>query len=114
MVNHAQYRLAGQPFMAMDNAMDDEVPFNESISLYVTCGDQNELDHFWDGLIRGGGAGVQFGWLKDPYGIFWQIVPDILDEKIVHGEPEKLERMMQAVYKMKKIDVAQLKAAYDQ
>lgn len=114
LINHAQFELAGQTFMSMDNGMDDEVPFNESISLYVTCRDQGEVDHFWDGLIQGGGAEAQCGWLKDPYGTLWQIVPDFLDEKIVQGDPQKVEQMMQAVYKMKKINVAQLKASYNQ
>lgn len=113
LVNHAQYHLAGQPFMAMDNGMEDGAPFNEAISLYVTCKDQGEVDHFWDGLIRDGGAESQCGWLRDPYGISWQIVPEFLDDKIAQGDSVRLEQMMQALYSMKKLDVAQLKAAYD-
>lgn len=113
LVNHAQYTLAGQTFMAMDNAMDFEAAFNEAISLYVTCRDQREVDYFWEGLTKDGGAESQCGWLRDPYGISWQIIPEFLNDKIAQGDPKRLGQMMQALYGMKKLDVAQLKAAYE-
>lgn len=112
LVNHAQYRLGGQVFMAMDNAMEFDAPFNEAISLFLRCRDQAEVDFYWERLTAGGGEESQCGWLRDRFGISWQIVPEFLADKISNGDSKRLGRMMEAVWGMKKLDLAQLKAAY--
>ncbi len=114
MVKHAQFKLEGQTFMVMDNGTETEMPFNEAISFYVNCKDQAELDHFWDGFIKDGGRESQCGWLKDRFGVSWQIVPDIISKKIDHGAPDRLLNMMKALWQMKKLDIAKLEAAYNQ
>ncbi|MER3374955.1 MAG: VOC family protein [Allomuricauda sp.] len=113
MVKHAQFKLAGQTFMAMDNGTDTDIPFNEAISLFVNCKDQKEVDYFWNELIKDGGSESQCGWLKDKYGVSWQIVPEFLLKKVAHGEPARIQNMMSALYTMQKLDVQQLEAAYN-
>ncbi|WP_036383798.1 VOC family protein [Muricauda sp. MAR_2010_75] len=113
MVKHAQFTLAGQTFMTMDNGTDTDVPFNEAISLFVNCKDQKEVDHLWNELIKDGGSESQCGWLKDKYGVSWQIVPEFLLEKVAHGDPSRVQNMMAALYTMQKLDVQQLEEAYN-
>ncbi|HEY0274286.1 MAG TPA: VOC family protein [Chitinophaga sp.] len=88
--------------------------FNESVSFFVICKTQAEVDEYWAKLTANGGSESQCGWLKDPYGFSWQIVPAFLQEKLENGEPGRAAKMMQAVWKMKKLDVAALEAAYNQ
>ena len=111
MVKHAQYKLSGQTFMLMDNGTEYDIPFTEAISLYVDCKDQAEVDYFWDAFTEEGSESV-CGWLKDKFGVSWQIVPEFLTEKMKNIEPEKQRQMMDAVYQMKKLDVAKLEEAY--
>lgn len=87
--------------------------FNESMSLFVNCETQEEIDLLWDALTKEGGSEGQCGWLKDKFGLSWQIVPTILANKSENGIPQKVAQMMQAMMGMKKLDIAALDAAYN-
>ena len=88
--------------------------FTEAISLYVDCQDQAEVDYYWDALTADGGEPSQCGWLKDKFGLSWQIVPKALEELSTDPNPAKSAAVTQAMLQMTKIDVAQLQEAYDQ
>lgn len=107
-VKHAQFSLNGSVMMAMDSSFAHGFHFNEAISLVVECADQQEIDHFWNNLTEGG-AESRCGWLKDRYGVSWQIIPEIL--KDLMENPEKRDRVVQAFLKMKKFDIAALEDA---
>ena len=111
-INHAEFTLAGQEFMCMDSSLDHKFGFNEAISLLVNCRTQDEIDYLWQKLTDGGEES-QCGWLKDKYGVSWQITPDIISRMMLDPDPEKSERVMQALLPMKKIDIATLKRAYE-
>jgi predicted 3-demethylubiquinone-9 3-methyltransferase (glyoxalase superfamily) len=104
------FQLNGQNFMGINGG--PEFPFTESISLFVDCESQEEVDHFWNKLIAGGKES-QCGWLKDKYGVSWQIVPSILIKLLGDPDPAKAGRVMKAMLKMKKIDIAALHSAAD-
>jgi predicted 3-demethylubiquinone-9 3-methyltransferase (glyoxalase superfamily) len=87
--------------------------FTEAVSLLVDCDSQEEVDEYWAKLTADGGQEVQCGWLKDKYGLSWQIVPPGFDEMMLTGDPEKSQRAMQAMMQMKKLDVNELRRAYD-
>ena len=112
-VAYAEFRLEGQPFTAMDSALRHDFTFNEAISFYVECATQAEVDTLWEKLSAVPES-EQCGWLKDQYGVSWQIIPQQLGELMNDPDPEKSGRVMEAMLKMKKIDVAQLEAAYRQ
>ena len=103
----AAFEIAEQKFIALNGG--PEFKFNEAISLVVSCKTQKEIDYYWKRLSAGG-EGVQCGWLKDKFGVSWQIVPDLLDE-LMSGDPAKSQRVMQALLQMKKLDIKKLKAA---
>jgi predicted 3-demethylubiquinone-9 3-methyltransferase (glyoxalase superfamily) len=105
------FSLNGQAFMALNGG--PVYQFNPANSFVVTCEDQAEVDHYWEHLTDGGQE-VQCGWLTDKYGVSWQIVPKALDEMLADPEPEKAYRVMQAMLKMVKLDIAELQKAYDQ
>ena len=105
------FELDGQEFMALNAG--PLFKFNESISMFVSCEDQTEVDYFWDKLTADGGEESMCGWLKDKYGLSWQIVPKQLGELMGDSDPEKSGRVMQAMLKMQKIVVADLQKAYD-
>lgn len=105
------FRLAGQRYQALNGGPN--APFNDSVSLSVTCEDQIEADRYWEALTAGGGAPVMCGWLKDKYGLRWQIVPKAFFAMLRDGDPEKSKRAMEAMMQMVKLDVAQLTAAYE-
>jgi predicted 3-demethylubiquinone-9 3-methyltransferase (glyoxalase superfamily) len=107
-VKHAQFRLGDQVFMAMDSSFSHNFSFNEAVSLVVDCKTQEEIDYYWNKLSEGGSEG-QCGWLKDQFGVSWQIVPAMLGELI--ATPGKSERVMQAFMKMKKFDIETLEKA---
>lgn len=86
--------------------------FNEAVSFVVSCDTQEEIDAYWEKLIAGGGAPSQCGWLKDRFGLSWQIVPQMMGD-LTGGDPAKVNRMMQAMLQMQKLDVARLRQAYD-
>ena len=103
------FELDGQSFMALDGG--PLFKFNESVSLLVDCKDQEEIDYFWETLIANGGEESQCGWLKDKYGLSWQIVPPM--EQFLNGaDTEGSRRAMQEMFKMKKIVIADLEKAY--
>jgi predicted 3-demethylubiquinone-9 3-methyltransferase (glyoxalase superfamily) len=104
------FELDGQEFMGMNAG--PQYKFNESISMFVNCEDQAEVDHFWDKLSVVPEA-EQCSWCKDKFGLSWQIVPKQLGELMGDPDPEKSQRVMQAMLKMKKIIVADLQKAYD-
>src|SRR5690606_24124718 len=98
---------------AMDSSLKHPFDFNEGISLVVECDTQEEIDKYWNGLIAGGGAESRCGWLKDRFGISWQIIPVMLGTLMAAGDREKSGRMMNALMKMNKLDIATLEAAYN-
>jgi len=103
------FELDGQPFIALNGG--PQFKFNEAISFSVDCKTQGEVDEFWKKLSAGGEEGP-CGWLKDKYGLSWQVNPTILGEMLNDSDPEKSKRVMAAMLKMKKIDIAALKKAY--
>lgn len=109
-VKHAQFRLNDQVFMAMDSSISHAFSFNEGISLVVTCETQEEIDHFWNSFTEEGEES-RCGWLKDKYGVWWQIIPAALGELM--SDPEKGGRVGQALMQMKKLDIAILQQAYE-
>ncbi len=105
------FQLAGQDFMALNGG--PEFKFTEAISLFVNCETQDEVDELWDKLSEGGEKG-RCGWLKDKYGVSWQIIPTALGELLNDPDPAKSQRVMQAMLQMDRIDIAGLKRAYAQ
>ena len=105
------FLLEGQEYLALNGG--PEFPFTEAISFSVSCEDQEEVDRLWAGLLEGGGVESQCGWLKDRFGLSWQVVPTALIEMLQDKDPEKSKRTMAAMLKMKKLDVDALKRAYD-
>ena len=108
---HGRFLLDGEEFIAMDGGLDHQFTFTEATSFFVTCKSQEEIDEFWEKLSAGGEKG-QCGWLKDGYGVSWQIVPAILGEYLQDTDPEKSTRVMQAMLQMKKLDMKKLEDAY--
>jgi predicted 3-demethylubiquinone-9 3-methyltransferase (glyoxalase superfamily) len=106
------FQLAGQQFNALNGG--PSFSFAEGISLYVNCETQAEVDELWEKLTSGGGEESRCGWLKDKYGVSWQIIPSVLGEMLGDKDPEKAQSAMQAMLKMNKIIIADLKKAYDQ
>jgi predicted 3-demethylubiquinone-9 3-methyltransferase (glyoxalase superfamily) len=104
------FELDGQEFMGLNAG--PEFKFNEAVSMYVDCADQVEVDYFWNALTADGGEESMCGWLKDKYGLSWQIVPKQLGELMGDPDPEKSGRVMQAMLKMQKIIVADLQKAH--
>jgi predicted 3-demethylubiquinone-9 3-methyltransferase (glyoxalase superfamily) len=105
------FELDGQEFMGLNAG--PQFKFTEAVSMYVDCADQAEVDYFWNALVADGGEESQCGWLKDKYGLSWQIVPRQLTELMGDSDPEKSQRVMQAMLKMQKISVADLQKAYN-
>ena len=109
---HAGFSLNGQEFMAMDVGDHDNFSFTDGISLFVGCDNQEEVDYYWNALIADGGEEGQCGWLKDQFGVSWQVIPMQLGQLMSDPDPEKSGRVMQAMLQMKKIIVADLEKAY--
>jgi len=110
-VMHSSFSLDGQKFTAMDGTGSHMFAFNESVSFMVNCREQDEVDYYWEELSKSG-MEVQCGWLKDKFGISWQIVPTALGEMM--KDAKKSEMVMTALLQMKKLDIRKLKQAYDQ
>ena len=108
-VMHAHFRLAGRDYYAMDAG--PQFPFTEAISLFVACADQEEVDRYWAALTADGGQEQPCAWLKDRWGLSWQIVPDRLMELIRDPDPDRSHRAVQSMLTMTKIDIAAIEAA---
>jgi predicted 3-demethylubiquinone-9 3-methyltransferase (glyoxalase superfamily) len=105
------FELEGQEFIALNGG--PQFPFTEAISLFVHCDSQEEVDYLWNALTSDGGEESQCGWLKDRFGLSWQIIPDRLMELIGDPDPGRSQRAMEAMLKMQKIDIATLERAAD-
>jgi len=111
MVLTVSFVLDGQELTAINGG--PEFKFDEAISLAINCADQAEVDYYWDKLTADGGEESQCGWLKDRYGLSWQVVPSGWEEIFTSGDEGRAERAMQAMMGMKKLDIAALQAAAD-
>lgn len=105
-----EFEIAGQKLIALNGG--PQFKFNESVSFVVNCETQEEVDYFWEKLTADGGEESQCGWLRDKFGLSWQITPTVLIDMLHDDDPRKAERVMQAMLQMRKIDIAKLKAAY--
>jgi predicted 3-demethylubiquinone-9 3-methyltransferase (glyoxalase superfamily) len=105
-----EFELDGQPFTALNGG--PIFKFNEAISLQIYCDTQHEIDHYWDKLSKGGDpAAQQCGWLKDKYGLSWQVVPSMMDDLFEDHESPRAQRAMEAMLRMKKLDIRELERA---
>ena len=111
MVLTVNFTLAGQRFQALNGGPD--FTFNEAVSFAIDCADQVEVDRLWDALTADGGEPGPCGWLKDRFGLSWQIVPHRLDELLNDPDPERARRAMEAMLTMGKLEVAELEKAAD-
>jgi predicted 3-demethylubiquinone-9 3-methyltransferase (glyoxalase superfamily) len=106
-----EFELDGQPFTALNGG--PQFKFNEAISFQIDCENQKEVDYYWEKLTAGGDKNAQVcGWLKDKFGVSWQVVPTVLAEMVGDPDSQKSQRAMQAMLQMKKLDIAELKRAY--
>lgn len=110
-VMFTDYTLENQWFASMDSAREHNYTFNEAISLLITCKNQEEIDYYWK--LSAVPESEQCGWLKDKYGVSWQVSPEALDEMMEKGSQEQIDRVTQAFLQMKKFDLAQLQKAYE-
>ena len=105
-----EFEIEGQKFVALNGG--PLFKFNESVSFVVNCETQEEVDYFWEKLTADGGEESQCGWLKDKFGLSWQVTPTVLIDMLHDKDPEKAERVMKAMLQMQKIEIPKLKAAY--
>jgi len=105
------FEIEGRQFMALNGG--PAFTFNEAVSLVVNCDSQDEVDRYWDALLEGGGEESQCGWLKDKFGLSWQIVPAGMPSLLNGPDPAGSQRAMEAVLKMRKLDINVLQKAYD-
>jgi predicted 3-demethylubiquinone-9 3-methyltransferase (glyoxalase superfamily) len=106
----ATFQLEGQEFIALNGG--PKFPFTEAVSFVVNCDTQEEIDEFWEKLSAGGKKGP-CGWLKDKFGLSWQVVPEALGEMMKDADAEKSDRVMKAIMQMEKLDIARLKQAFE-
>lgn len=106
-----EFQINGQDFTALNGGPDFK--FTPALSLVIECDTQDEIDLYWNKLISDGGKEVQCGWLEDKYGVSWQVVPAMLAKWSVDSDPERVDRVMAAMMKMKKLDMNELQKAYD-
>jgi predicted 3-demethylubiquinone-9 3-methyltransferase (glyoxalase superfamily) len=111
MVMTVSFVLDGQEFTALNGGPN--FTFNEAISLLINCADQDEVDYYWEKLTADGGQEVECGWVRDRYGLAWQVVPEGMMDVLNSDDPARIERAMQAMFTMKKLDLAALQAAAD-
>jgi predicted 3-demethylubiquinone-9 3-methyltransferase (glyoxalase superfamily) len=105
-----EFELDGQRFVGINGG--DQFKFSEAVSFQIDCDGQDEVDYYWERLSDGGEEGP-CGWLKDRYGLSWQVVPAGMDDLFADSDPERARRAMEAMFKMRKLDVAALRAAAD-
>lgn len=106
----ATFVIEGQEFMALNGG--PQFKFNEAVSFFIRCETQHEVDYYWQKLTDDGGAEGRCGWLKDKFGLSWQVIPNALGQYLGDRNRAKAERVMQAMLKMKKLDIAALEAAF--
>ena len=111
MVLTVDFTLDGEPFIALNGGPDFQ--FNEAVSFSIDCEDQAEVDRYWDALIADGGEPSVCGWLKDRFGVSWQVVPRVLPEYLSADDREAAKRALDVMLKMTKLDVATLREAYE-
>jgi predicted 3-demethylubiquinone-9 3-methyltransferase (glyoxalase superfamily) len=111
MVMTVDFELDGQRFTGINGGPD--FTFDEAVSFLIDCKDQDEVDYYWEKLLSEGGQESQCGWLKDRYGVSWQVVPAGMEELFSDSDPERAERAMQAMLKMVKLDIEELRRAAD-
>jgi predicted 3-demethylubiquinone-9 3-methyltransferase (glyoxalase superfamily) len=107
----ASFRINGQEFTALNGG--PQFKFNESVSFVIHCDTQDEVDKYWNALTKDGGEESACGWVKDKFGLSWQVTPNYLLEKIQDSNPRKSRAVFQAMMQMRKIDIAALKRAYE-
>ncbi|HYD02924.1 MAG TPA: VOC family protein [Alphaproteobacteria bacterium] len=113
-VMYSEFIIEGETFSLMSGIGDHKFDFNEAISFIINCKDQKEVDYYWNNLISGGGQESQCGWLKDKFGVSWQVTPTMLLEKHLNSKDKtKVKNMLAAMYKMRKLDIAKLEKAYN-
>jgi predicted 3-demethylubiquinone-9 3-methyltransferase (glyoxalase superfamily) len=110
MVLTVDFTLGGNSYIALNGG--DDFKFNEAISLSIDCADQAEIDRYWDALLADGGEPSVCGWLKDRFGLSWQVVPHRMQEMYASPDRDAAERAMKAMLKMTKLDIAELEKAY--
>jgi len=106
-----EWELDGQRFVGINGG--PQFRFTEAVSFQITCADQDEVDRYWDALLAGGGEQLQCGWLKDRYGLPWQVVPEGMEELLADADAKRAQRVMQAMLGMVKLDVEALRRAAD-
>lgn len=106
-----EFELRGQRFVGINGG--PQFPFTEAVSFQIDCKDQAEIDYFWDALLAGGGQESQCGWLRDKYGLSWQVVPEGMETWFAHPDKERTQRAMTAMLGMVKIDIAAMQRAAD-
>jgi predicted 3-demethylubiquinone-9 3-methyltransferase (glyoxalase superfamily) len=106
-----EWELNGQRFVGINGG--PQFKFDEAISLSISCDDQDEVDYYWEKLIEGGGEESVCGWLKDRFGLSWQVVPEGMEELFSDADPERARRAFEAMQKMRKLDIAALQSAAD-
>jgi predicted 3-demethylubiquinone-9 3-methyltransferase (glyoxalase superfamily) len=111
MVMTVEWELNGQRFLGINGGT--QFKFDEAVSFAIDCEDQDEVDYYWEKLIEGGGSPGQCGWLKDKFGLSWQVVPTGWDEVFADADPKRAERAMKAMLQMTKLDIAELRRAAD-
>ena len=111
-ISSAEFVVGGQRFMGYNGG--PYFSFSEGVSLYVDCADQGEVDEYWEKLVNAGATPTQCGWIKDPFGLSWQIVPRRFTELIRDSDPRKVKAVMEAMMTMVKLDVAELERAYNE
>jgi len=110
-ISSAEFVVGGQRFMGYNGG--PYFSFSEGVSFYVDCADQDEVDEYWDKLLKAGAKPTACGWIKDPFGLSWQIVPRRFTELIRDSDPSKVKAVMEAMMTMVKLDVAELERAYN-
>jgi predicted 3-demethylubiquinone-9 3-methyltransferase (glyoxalase superfamily) len=109
-IAYADFEIEGQKFAAMDSRENHEFIFNEAVSLLIECNDQEEIDYYWE-MLSAVPEAEQCGWLKDQFGVSWQVAPKGMDEILNSADREKANHAMEAFLKMKKVDIATLEEA---
>jgi predicted 3-demethylubiquinone-9 3-methyltransferase (glyoxalase superfamily) len=112
MVMTVEFELDGQRFVAINGG--PEFTFSEAVSFQIECADQEEIDRYWSLITADGGSEGPCGWAKDKFGLWWQVAPSGMDEALNDADPERAQRVMEAMLKMSKIDVAELQRAADE